>query len=208
MRYNEIFKIPIGVLLFMFLSIILIVLFCKIALNIIITIDVNNEDISIKLNIKYIMGLINIKKQIYPKKSEKQKTKKKGENKSKRKIRLLKTDLAIIYKLTENLRVYEFYSNIEIGSTCMKFTSFICLVINIIYGNLANIITAKKIYLGFKPDFTNSYIITHIKIHMKPTIKDLIYLGIVMYKIYIKNYKKGDNNESDRVNSKSYGNNS
>lgn len=210
MRYNELFNIPLGIIIFVLVFLIIIISFCKLVLDIIITLDINNEDVIIKLNIKYINGLLNINKQIYPKsnKNIKEKKNKKGENKGKHKIHVLKKDLIVIYKLTDYLRLYEFYSSIEIGSTYMGFTAFMCVFVNIIYGNLSNLINPTKIYLRFRPNFTENFIKTHIKIHMKPTIKDLVYIGIRILKIFIKKSKEGEKNESHWFNTKSYGDNS
>lgn len=210
MRYNEIFTFPILVVL----SILLVIVFFRSSLDIILYSNINNKDICIKVNIKYMFNLVNINRQLYPpnknKKNKMNRNKKKGDILNKNKILFFK-DILSIYKLLKKIRVYEFYSDIKFGNKIIEFTSFIYFLINIIYGNLLNLIKPEKVYLKVNPNYTEDYIYGDIKMHIKPTIKDLIYITIGAYKIYKKNRgnnKEGDSNESNRVNTKSYGNNS
>ncbi|MDU2198268.1 MAG: DUF2953 domain-containing protein, partial [Peptostreptococcaceae bacterium] len=75
-----------------------------------------------------------------------------------------------------------------------------------IYGNLSSLINAEKIYLNVVPNFLENYINGRVKIHISPKIEDLLKLAMAFIKIYRKN-KDGDHNESNRVNTKSYGDN-
>ncbi|MEG2789832.1 MAG: DUF2953 domain-containing protein, partial [Romboutsia sp.] len=147
-------------------------------------------------------------KQLYPPKSKEKKTNtnKKNERK-KRKSKVKFEDILSIYNLLKKIKIEELYSEIEFGNENISFTTFIYIFINAIYGNLANIIEINKIYLSINPNFTKNYITTNIKLHIKPTIKDLIDIGKAIYKIY-KNNKDGEVNESNKFNEKSYGNNS
>lgn len=207
MKYNEMFS------LYFFVSITILVLFItyKSRLNIIISIDVDNNNKLIKLNIKYLFNLLNIKIQLYPpKKSIKKKVgtknKKVKEKVKKRKIKLFSYEILKIYKVVSNVKVKELYSNISFGNKNIYFTCFIFLFINIIYGNLSNLINAEKIYLNVEPNFLDNYINGKIKIHISPKIEDLFKLSIVFIQSYRKN-KDGVYNESDRVNTKPYGDN-
>lgn len=208
MKYNDMFS------LYFFVSIIILVLLItyKSRLNIIISIDIENNNKLIKLNIKYLFNLINIKTQLYPpKKSTKKKVgtknKKVKEKDKTRKIKLFSYEIIRIYKVASNVKVKELYSNISFGNKNIYFTCFIFLFINIIYGNLSNLINSEKIYLNVEPNFLDNYINGKIKIHISPKIEDLVKLSIVFLQIYIKS-KDGVRNEINRVNTKSYGDNS
>ena len=208
MKYNDMFS------LYFFVSIIILVLLItyKSRLNIIVSIDIENNNKLIKLNIKYLFNLLNIKIQLYPpKKSTKKKAGKKNkkvkEKAKTRKIKLFSYEIIRIYKVASNVKVKELYSNISFGNKNIYFTGFIFLFINIIYGNLSNLINAEKIYLNVEPNFLDNYINGKIKIHISPKIEDLVKLSIVFLQIYIKS-KDGVRDESNRVNTKSYGDNS
>lgn len=208
MKYNDMFS------LYFFVSIIILVLLItyKSRLNIIISIDIENNNKLIKLNIKYLFNLLNIKIQLYPpKKSTKKKVgtknKKVKEKDKTRKIKLFSYEIIRIYKVASNVKVKELYSNISFGNKNIYFTCFIFLFINIIYGNLSNLINSEKIYLNVEPNFLDNYINGKIKIHISPKIEDLVKLSIVFLQIYIKS-KDGVRNEINRVNTKSYGDNS
>ncbi|WP_243238626.1 DUF2953 domain-containing protein [Romboutsia sp. 1001713B170207_170306_H8] len=119
----------------------------------------------------------------------------------------MKNDIVGIYILAKHIKLKEFYSDIRFGSENIYFTSFIYVFINSIYGILINIIQPQKVYLNCSPCFTESYAKVNIKIHIAPHIKELIKIGRILFKIY-RNNKDGVNNESNRFNTKSYGNNS
>ncbi|HBG1451988.1 TPA: DUF2953 domain-containing protein, partial [Clostridioides difficile] len=89
-------------------------------------------------------------------------------------------------------------------------TSSVYVLINTLYGNLFNMIDAEKMYLNVNPDFTKDYVLGNIRIHIRPRIKALFNIIIMINKIMNKNKgnKEGDSNESNRFDTKSYGNNS
>ena len=207
MKHNEMFS------LYFFIAIIILVLFIiyKSRLNIIISIDIDNNTKLIKLNIKYLFNLLNIKIQLSPpKKSIGKKVgiknKKVKEKVKKRKKYIFTDDILRIYKIANNIRIKELYSNISFGNKNIYFTCFIFVFINTIYGNLSSLINAEKIYLNVVPNFLENYINGRVKIHISPKIEDLLKLAMAFIKIYRKN-KDGDHNESNRVNTKSYGDN-
>lgn len=211
MRYNGIFDLNFLLLIILFLIVGLIMITLRSLLHIILTFKIHNEDICVKLNIKYLFNLINIERQLYPStKRKKSSSSNKKKGKKKRKGKLISRDYLTIYRLFAKIRIYEIYSKIEFGSEIIKFTTFIYVLINAIYGNIANIIDAEKMYLGVNPNFTKNYIIAEIKIHAKPTIRELVVVARAWYKIYKNNKgnKEDGNNESNRFNKKSYGNNS
>lgn len=194
--------------------------FIKSSINIIIIGEVNNNNININLNIKYMFNLINIKIPIYPLNKVKVK---KDKNKSKKNIKhqnikidkksIEVSDIKNIINLIFKVKVEEIYSYISFGNENVIFTSFIYVFINTIYGNVINIFSPNKIYLNITPDFTKNYIKGNVKIHIKPTIKDIINISIAMIKIYKKVKvnkrikKDGGKIEINRVNTKSYGKN-
>lgn len=211
MRYNGIFDLSFLLLIILLLILGLIIITLKSSLNIILTSKIHNEDIRIKINIKYLFNLINIERQLYPStKKEKGSSSNKKKGNKKRKGNLLSRDYLTIYRLFAKIRIYEVYSKIEFGSEIINFATFIYVLINAIYGNIANIIDAEKMYLGVNPNFTKNYIIADIKIHAKPTIRELVVVARALYKIYKNNKgnKEDGTNESNRFNKKSYGNNS
>ena len=178
------------------------------SLNIIIYSKIRNEDVVINLNVKFLFNLININRQIYP--AEEKEKREKGKAKYKDKNLLLADDILSIYYLLSKVKLEEFYSDIEFGNTNIQFTSFIFILINTVYGNIINLIKPKKIYLNVKPNYLKDYLVGNVKLHLKPRIKDLIYLGRTLYSIYKKNkgeFREGDKDESDRVDQESYGDN-
>lgn len=210
MRYNDIFEISILLLL---IIVILLTIIFKSGLNIIITADINNSDINVNLNIKYLFNLINIKIPIYPRVKNKRannKTKRENINKAINKKAIEIKDFKVIYKLIKKIKIQEVYSDVNFGNENVGFTCFIYVLINSIYGNIINIINPKKMYLKVNPDFTKTYIASNIKIHIKPTIKDLISVFIAILKIYKKikiKKKDGGKGEINRANTKPYGDN-
>lgn len=208
MKYNAIYNFSL-IIIILILTLLIIL---KSRINIIFTIDINNSNFFIKLNIKYFFNLLNIKLQIYPPKNKKNKNRKinkknEKENVKKIKLKLLFREFFSIYKLSKETMVKELYSNISFGNKNIYFTSFIYLFINIIYANLSNIISPQKMYLNVRPNYIEDYIKGNIRIHINPRISDLFKLTISLIKINRKN-KDGGNHESNRFNTKSYGNNS
>lgn len=206
MRYNGIFGILFIIILF--------IAFFNSSLNIIFLSKVHNEDINIELKIKYFFNIININLQIYPQKNKPNKKKKvktninKGEIKSKK---FSKQDILQVYNAVKKINIEEIYSDISFGGTNIHFVCFIYLLINTIYGNIINIFDSNKMYLKVTPDFTQNFINTNIKIHIKPKIKNLIEIGFKTIKVYIKGKKKTKEvkeNERTWINKKSYGDNS
>lgn len=206
MRYNEVFVIIFLLSILLALFILSLALILKSYLNIILTCDVSNNDINIKLNVKYLFDLININVPIYP--TKKNKNKKEPTKKNKKVIKI--KDLKKIYKLVKKIKIQEIYSDINFGNENINFTCFIYVFINCIYGNLINAINPEKMYLNANPNFTKNYINASIKLHLKPTIKDITSVAIAVFKIYKKTKMKkkdGGNSEINRVNTKSYGDN-
>lgn len=213
MRYNNIFVIIFLLTVLLALFILSLTLILKSYLNIVLTCYISNSDIRIKLNTKYLFGLINIKIPIYTTgKNKKVKNKKKNKGKEVRKSinkKIIKAnDLKVIFKLVKQIKIQELYSDVNFGNENINFTCFIYLFINCIHGNLINIINPEKMHLNANPNFTKNYINASIKLHVKPTIKDIISIVIVVFKIYKKakiNKKDGGNSEINRVNTKPYG---
>lgn len=207
MKHNEMFS------LYFFIAIIILVLFIiyKSRLNIIISIDIDNNTKLIKLNIKYLFNLLNIKIQLYPPKKRivkkvGMKNKKVKEKVKGRKKYIFSDDILRIYRIASNIRIKELYSNISFGNKNIYFTCFIFVLINTIYGNLSNLINTEKVYLNVAPNFLENYISGKVKIHISPKIEDLWKLAMAFIKNYKKN-KDGGHNESNRVNTKPYGDN-
>lgn len=211
MRFNELFEIYI--VLIIVLLIIVMVIF-KSKLNITLLSKINNTDVNIKLNVTYLFKLININIQLYPQKKRKKKVNRNKSIKNKPKGGYKKISTKEIYNIlniVKNIEIVEFYSNIEFGNKIIQFTCFIYLLINTIYGHLINMINPNKIYLKVKPDFTEDYVIAHIKIHIKLSFKNICQIIIVIYKIYKQNKgknKEDGKNEGTWFNKKSYGDNS
>lgn len=218
MDYNEIFTIRLYMMLFILLVVFLGIIILNTKLDIILYSDINNSNISVKLNIKYMFSFIDINKQIYPQKIKKEKKrakphkeiKKKKQKKGNNNIKISPYQIQKIYKLIRKIDINELYSKIEFGTDYIQITSFIYVLINCIYGFLANYLNPKKMYLGIHPDYTKNYLIGNFKIHIKPTVRELVYIGIELIKIFIKsklNTKGGQKHEGNRINSKLNGNN-
>ena len=199
MNYNEVF----------FFIVIVLILFIiyKSRINIIFTVDIDNSNSLIKLNIKYFFNLINIKIQVYPPKQNKKETlkEKKEKEKKNKKVKIFKDDILQIISIIKSIRINELYSNIIFGNKNIYFTSFFYVFINVIYGNIFNIIDTKKIYLAVKPNYTGNFIKGNIKVHISPRIEDFFKLGSKFIKIY-RNSKDGGHNETNKY-TKSYGDN-
>lgn len=212
MDYSDIFNFLIPILIIILVLIILI----KLPFNIILISKVVNEDINIYLNFRYMFNVINIKIPIYPKKN---KSTKKEIEKSKRKNiitknitsrKILSKDLLNILETLKKIEIEEFYGDIKIENTNIHITIFSYLFINLIYGNLINIINPNKFYMNIKPSFIKNNIYIDLKIHIKPTIKDLVNILkdiFIAFKNSNKIKKEASKYESDRVNTKYNGNN-
>ncbi len=200
----------INYILIIFFLVALIAAILQSMFHLIFTVDIENKDLCIKLYIKYMFNLVNIEKQLYPPTNKKNIRKAKYKNpvkKSKIKTKLFFSDLLSILKLLDEIKVREVYSKINYGSEVFTFTSFIYILINTIYGNIANIIRTDKLYLVVNPDYTKNFIKASIRVHAVPKVKDVIKVGIAFVKIYNKN-KEASKHESDKFNTKSYGDNS
>lgn len=197
----------IGYVIIILLLVIVAVAFIASKVHVILTIDVDNSDLVININVKYLFNLINIKKQLYPPKINYE-----ARGKVKKiKIGKIKTKLALsnflsFYRTIEKIEVYEIYSKINYGSEIFSFTSFMYVFINSIYGYIANLVDTKKLYLGVNPDYTKNYIKASIRFHAIPSIRELVVIVIAAIKISHKN-KEAAKHESDKFNTKSYGDN-
>lgn len=207
MDYSDIFNFFIPILII----VLILIVFIKMPLNIILTYKVVNEDIKISLNLRYLFNIININIPIYPRKAKSKKKEIKSNKKKNIKARkILLSDFLYILKALKAIEIEEFYSDIEIGNTNISITVFAYLCINLIYGNLINIIDPNKFYMNIKPNFIENNIYIYFKIHIKPTIKDLINIlkAILIAAKNSKKIKKEDTKyESSRFNTKYNGNN-
>lgn len=221
MDYNEIFKLSSLLMLLILLVVLLGIITLNSKLKIILYSDINNSDISIKLNLRFMFDLIDINKEIYPLKENNKKKKKKrakyknnekknqekGNNKN---IKISLSEIVKIYKLVRKIEIHELHSKIEFGTEYIQVTSSLYVIINSIYGMTANYLNPEKMYLGVYPDFTKNFIIGSFKIHIEPTIKELVMILIELLKIFIKNKGKtkgGKFNEGNRFNTEFNGNN-
>ena len=206
MNHSNIFKFLIIIL---FIISILIV-FIKVPFHIVFTFKIVNEDIKINLNLRYMFNIININIPIYP---TKKKSMKKELKKTKRKnifIKKLKEKqipikyFLEIYKLFKNIEIEDCYSDIYRGNTNIAITNFAYLSVNLIYGNLINIINPNRFYMNIKPNFIENKIYIDFKLYIKPSIKNIIE---ILKFILNKNIKEEDKKyESNRINTKYNGN--
>lgn len=183
MNYSDIFNF----LMIILVIISILAMFIKMPLHIILTSKVVNQDIKINLNLRYMFNIININIPIYPRKVE---SKKKELKKSKRKrifIKKLKSrkilirNVFAICRQLKKIEIEEFYSDVNIGHTNISITNFVYLFVNLIYGNLINIIDSSKFYMNIKPNFIENKIYIDFKIHIKPSIKNIIDILGVMF---------------------------
>ena len=185
MNYSDIFNF------FMIILVIVSILtiFIKMPFHIILTSKVVNQDIKIDLNLRYMFNIININIPIYLRKVE---SKKKELEKSKRKLikklksrKILARDVFAICRQLKKIDIEEFYSDVHIGNT------------NIFYMNI-------------KPNFIENKLYIDFKIHVKPSIKNIIDIlkAILIANKNSKKIKKEDKKyESNRINTKHHGNN-
>ena len=191
-------------LCFFFILILLLVLYS----HFIFELKFNNKKIIIKLKIKLLFKLIRINIQLYPKKKRKNK-KKRGSLKD---LRFLKGELSNIINLIKKIKIIELYSNIYFSNANPYVTIYINALINGIYGNIINICKCEKIYLNIVPKFTENNIKGSVKIHIKfrlYTMFKSIPILIRIKKLKIKSKtKEGDKNDSHKLNTEYYGDNS
>ena len=179
---------------------------------------VKYQDIKIDLNLRYMFNIINININInIPIYLRKVESKKKELKKSKRKLikklksrKILARDVFAICRQLKKIDIEEFYSDVHIGNTNISITNFIYLFVNLIYGNLINIIDPNKFYMNIKPNFIENKLYIDFKIHVKPSIKNIIDIlkAILIANKNSKKIKKEDKKyESNRINTKHHGNN-
>ena len=209
MNYSYIFKLFIVIVP-------IFIIFTKMPINIILTSKVVNKDIKIDLNLRYMFNIININIPIYPRKT---KSKKKETEQTKRRKRVVKKlqskkiykkDLLNILNELKKIHIEEFYSDIYIANTNIAITNFTYLFVNLVYGNLINIIDSNKLYMNIKPNFIENKIYIDFKIHLKLYIKNIVNIFKAMFIAYknSKNIKKdGKKYESNRIYTKYNGNN-
>ena len=172
--------------------------------HLIFTVYLNDYKLKVFLNIRSLFKLINIKIQIYPPKKKQNK-----KNKKISFVKLLKVKYSSIQSLIQKLKIVELYSQLEFGNTNFYITAYIDALINIIYGNIANIIQCKKLYLNFTPNFIEPKMKGKIKLHIKFSIFNLIIIlpRLIMTLKQISELKEGEGDECNKFHSKYYGNN-
>lgn len=210
MNYSDIFNF-----FTIILAIILIITtFIRIPFNIILKCKIINEDIKIYLNLIYMFNIINLNIPIYPKKiKSKEKEIKRSKIKIKKNLdkrKILLKDILKIYEELKKIEIEEFYSDIYIANKNISITNFVYLFVNLVYGNLINIINPNKLYMNIKPNFIENKVYIDFKIHLKITIKNIIDISksiFIAYKNSRNIKKEGKKYESNRVYTKHNGNN-
>ena len=94
----------------------------------------------------------------------------------------------------KKIDIEEFYSDVHIGNTNISITNFIYLFVNLIYGNLINIIDPNKFYMNIKPNSIKNII-------------DILKAILIANKNSKKIKKEDKKYESNRINTKHHGNN-
>lgn len=166
--------------------------------HLIIISNIENTNIEVKISFKCFFNLINITKRVYPIEKHKKENNNIKSNNQKVKLQMIQfNNLIVLYKSIRKVKISEVYSNLSYGSENIRFTSFIYVLVNIIYGNLSNYFDAKKMYLKVTPCYTKNFIKYKSTIHITPTIKDIITIFKAALKVYIdiKSYKKLKYNE-------------
>lgn len=173
----------------------------KSTIHIIITSNIDNKDAEIKISFIYFFNLINITKTIYPisksdeEKHEKKKNKYKEDKSRLKKLNLKKIELEnliVLYRIIRKVRISEIYSNLSYGSENIQLTSFIYVLVNMIYGNISNYFKSDKMYLKVSPCYNQNFIKYKGILHVSPTVKDIIIFlkGIIYIYFKIRQYKK------------------
>lgn len=185
----------------------------KLGFNVILSCEIHNKKIEVKLSFIFLFNLINITKVVYPiSKTDEAKdvrNKNKWNNKEdmKKSLHLNMIDfeqLVILFRLIKKVNVVEIYSNLEYGSDIIEITSFIYFLVNVIYGNIFSYFNSDNIYLNIKPCYTREYIDYTGKLHIKPTVKDIVCILIAIIAIYIRirkytKIKKDKENDIDEI---------
>lgn len=170
------------------------------------TINFNNKKITIKLRVQLLLRLIRINIQLYPptkKKNKKNKINLKD-------FKFLDGELSKIYELIRKVKIVELYSDIYFSNIDPYITIYINALINGIYGNITNILKCEKLYLNIVPKFTENNIKGSVKIHIKLRLKSMFKSIPILIRIIKSKFmsKEGDKNDSNKFNTKHYGNNS
>ena len=197
-------------LLSIFIAFIVVTIFLKLGFNVILSSEIHNKEIEVKISVICFFNLINITKVVYPisktdeVRSNKKKYKDKNKEDTKKKLYLTMIDiqdLMILFELIKKVNVVEIYSNLDYGFEIIEITSFIYFLVNIIYGNIFSYFNSDKIYLNIKPCYINTYIDYSGRVHIKPTIKDIVCILIAFIGIYIKikQYSKVKNNKEEDI---------
>lgn len=180
---------------FLFIIIILIILLLS-PLHIKVESKIYDKNIKVRLRIIYLYGLIRLKIKLYPrdkpkkqkkkkpKKEKKIKKRKEGKKKSLKK-KISKKLIIESIRFIRNIKIEELYSDITYKSSNPKISSYVYLLINIIYGQIITFVEPKKIYLRVNQPYDKLYSKLKFKIHIKITIKDIISLVKILI-IYIK----------------------
>lgn len=212
MNYKNL--IVVGILLFLviFIVVILVFLTLKLGFNIILSSEIHNKKIEIKLSFKCFFDLININKIIYPisktdeiesiEKKSKTKNKNKEGRKNKFNLKLIEVkDLVKLLRIIKKINIVEIYSSLDFGFEEIEITSFVYFLVNVIYGNVYSCFEPKKMYLNVKPCYTSTHIDYTSRIHIRPTIKDILSLMIALIKIYkkISIHSKVKNKEEEDI---------
>lgn len=125
-------------------------------------------------------------------------------------LKILEGELKNIINLIKKVKIVELYSNIYFSNVNPYVTIYINALINMIYGNITNICKCENIYLNIIPKFTENNIKGSVKIHIKfrlSTMFKSISILIRIIKFKFKS-KEGGKNDSNKLNTKYYGDNS
>lgn len=210
MDYKNLIVVGIFLFLIIFIVFVLFFLILKLGFSIILSSEIHNEKTEIKLSFRCFFNLININKVIYPMpktdkvKNIEKKSKSKNKEGIKKKLNLKLIDikdLVILLRIIKKINIVEIYSNLDYGFEEIEITSFIYFLVNLIYGNIFSYFEADKMYLNVKPCYTSTHINYTSRIHIRPTIKDILSLMIALIKIYkkISRYSKVKNKKEEDI---------
>jgi hypothetical protein len=200
MNYKDLIIVLIFFIMILLPIVLVLIFILKSTIHIVITSNISNTDTEVKVSFRYFFNLINITKTVYPiGKSDEKKDKKNNKDKEDQSsfniLNLKKIEienLVVLYKVIRKVKISEIYSDFSYGSENIQLTSFVYVLVNILYGNIINYFESDKIYLKVLPLYNQSYIKHKGIIHISPTIKDIIVLAKGMMHIYFKisKYKK------------------
>ena len=192
-------KHPVIIIILIFISLLLIIFN-----HLIFTIYIIDKDLKVLLNIKALFSLINFKLQIYPSKKESKKKKNHFYI-----IRLLKVEYSSILALAKRLKVMELYSDLEFGNKNFYVTIYVDALVNAIYGNVANIVHSKNLYLNIRPNFLEDKMSGEIRLHIRFNLISIILILPTIIRIikHILELKEGDRDECNKFDTKHYGDN-